>query len=96
MASRFEQYLQRKRVEYGTKFDASDLDSKFVSAFNSGYRIKVDFVGLDDAGNDTYGHSVKTGTVGVTTGWRPVFLLMLRKTDLGSGWTLTRRDRIIG
>jgi hypothetical protein len=37
----------------------------------------------------------RTGTVGVTTGWRPAFLLMRRRTDHGSSDVLRPDDRII-
>lgn len=32
---------------------------------------------------------VKTGTVGVTSGWKPVFLLMARRNCIGSSTVLT-------
>lgn len=83
--SPFEEYLARKLRHYGTKFDTSDLDKRFIPFYNSGQRIKVDF-----------GHGeVRSGTVGITTGWKPTFLLMLRKNSLGSSWTLGFNDRIV-
>lgn len=92
--SRYDDFCVRKASEYGAKFDASDLAQQFRQYYNSGERIRVDMVGIDKDGQDIYGHTVITGTVGVTTGWKPVFLLIRRSGDLGSGWTLGTRDRI--
>lgn len=76
----FKDYLEQKQREYGTKFDASDLDSRFVRSFETGGRIRVKF----------YGEFVKTGTVGITTGWKPVFLLMLTSRSVGSSHILNK------
>ncbi len=74
------EYLEKKQREYGDRFNARDLDKRFIPAFESGERIRVKF----------YGETVKTGTVGVTTGWKPVFLLMLSRRHHGSRWLLTK------
>lgn len=91
----FEQFIERKRREYGDKFDPSDLAQSFVPYFNSGDRIKVDFLGRDEESKPVYGHTVLTGVVGVTTGYKPVFLLMRTTRSLGSSLVLTPQDRII-
>lgn len=83
--SRYEDFIRRKKQEYGSKFDDSDLDWHFVPFFNTGVKIKVD--------DPAFG--VVTGRVGVTTGWRPVFLLMRRSNAMGSSVTLTKRTKII-
>lgn len=84
----FEEYLARamRRAQAdGKTLDTSCLDKRFIPYYNTGQRIKVDF-----------GHGeVRCGTVGITTGWRPTFLLMLRANSLGSTWTLGFNDRII-
>ena len=80
----YEAYIASKRYEYGTQFDASDLDTRFARYYHTGTRIKVETCGM-----------VLTGTVGATTGWRPCFLLMRTKRSMGSPWTLGSRDRII-
>jgi hypothetical protein len=82
---KFGEFLSRKKEEYGSKFDSSDLSQKFVSSYNSGERVKVKF---------RYGET-KTGTVGVTTGWKPVFLLMLTSRSRGSSHTLSDKDEIV-
>lgn len=83
--TKYDEFLARARRRHGDRFSESGLDPRFVRYFNSGERIRVDFGdGL-----------VKTGTVGVTTGWQPCFLLMLRRDSDGSSWTLGRRDTIL-
>ena len=83
--SRYEEYILRKKQEYGKKFSTAHLAKKFIPYYNSGERIKV---------KSHYGE-VKSGTVGVTTGWKPVFLLMLTSRSLGSSHLLTNKDKII-
>lgn len=77
--------IAKKQIAYGKRFDDSDLVHKFIPFYESGQRIEVDF---------GYG-TIKRGTVGMTTGWRPVFLLMLRKDSVGSSWTLSNKDKIV-
>lgn len=81
----FQSYIESKRREYGDKFDASDLARQFVPYFESGQRVKVDL------GND----EILTGTIGVTTGWRPCFLLMRTSRSIGSTWTLGKDDKVV-
>ncbi|MGH7962943.1 MAG: hypothetical protein ACRERD_14120 [Candidatus Binatia bacterium] len=78
----------RKQTEHGDKFDPSDLAEKFISHFESGERIRVEF----DYGSG--GKCVRTGRVSVTTGWKPAFLLIRRRTDRGSSTLLNSDDRI--
>ncbi len=80
----FNDYIERKQREYGKSFDPSDLNKSFIPAFNSGERVTVDF-----------GYEKKRGTIGVTTGWKPVFLLMLTKRSRGSSYTIGKDDKII-
>lgn len=85
--TRFEQFCARKRLQYGERFDASDLQAHFVSAYNQGsdYRIKVVF----PSGETKWGH------VGVTTGWKPTFLLMRNRNSVSSCDTLGTGCRIV-
>jgi len=78
--------LDEKRQKYGNKASVKELAKQFVPYFESGERIKVKF---------SYGEE-KTGTVGITTGWKPIFILMLTKRSTGSSWTLSKKDKIIG
>jgi hypothetical protein len=82
--TRYDDYLTRKRREHGDRFDASALDPRFVPYFNNGQRIKVETLGEE-----------LTGTVGVTTGWRPCFLLMRTTRSMGSPYTLGPSDTIL-
>lgn len=81
---RYNEYLRRKQKQYGKMFDPSDLNKDFIPYFDSGERIKVDF-----------GNEVKTGTVGVTTGWKPCFLLMRYRTSTGSVYTIGPNDKVV-
>lgn len=83
---KFSQYVLKKLREHGDKFSMADLDMRFVPYFESGERIKV---------KPKYG-DVITGTVGVTAGWKPVFLLIRRSNSFGSSDTLGPDDEIIG
>lgn len=76
----------RTRKDKYANFDESALAPEFIPYFNSQERIKVQF---------EYGE-IKTGTVGITTGWKPCFLLMLTKRSIGSSWGLSSKDTIIG
>lgn len=80
----YEDYLNRKRAEHGERFDPSDLAEQFIPYFISRERIRVE--GLAD--------EPLTGTVGVTTGHKPAFLLMRRSSDHGSMWLLSDEHRI--
>jgi len=84
MTTKFELYIQRKVKECGPKFDQSDLSKQFIPHYNSGRRIEVNTAG-----------EIKRGTIGVTTGWRPCFLLMLRSNSTGSSYTLSDKDVIL-
>jgi len=80
----YQEYIARKKREFGNKFDDSELNPEFIPFFESGERIEVDF-----------GYEVKRGTIGVTTGWRPCFLLMLTRRSRGSSYTIGKNDKIL-
>lgn len=82
--TKFEDLLVSKREEHGSKFDDSHLAKEFIPFFNSGARIEVEF-----------GGEIKRGTVGVTSGWRPMFLLMLTKRSIGSSYLLDNKCKIL-
>lgn len=81
-----ETYLARKRAG-DPRFDASDLAEGFWPYFTSGERVKV--VNVAD------GSAPRFGTVGITTGWKPAFLLMHRSNAVGSSDLLGPNDRVI-
>ena len=76
--------VYRRQREYGERFSEADLDKRFISFFESGERIRV--FDLDQE---------ITGTVDVTTGWKPAFLLMRRSSDMGSGILLGPKTKIL-
>lgn len=80
----FEAYISRARSYYKEQFDDSELALKFVEYFESQDRICVDW----------YGESVR-GYVGVTTGWRPAFILLLKANSLGGSIILTNETEVI-
>lgn len=78
MTRSYSDLIARKRAEHGPRFDPSDLAPQFVPYFESGARIEV---------RTTYpsGQSwTRRGRVGITTGWKPAFLLMARTNCRGS------------
>jgi hypothetical protein len=81
----FQSYITRKEKEFGDKFDPSDLALHFVKYYESGERIEI---------KTAYGE-VKRGRIGITTGWKPVFLLMSRRNTIGSSETLSRHDKVL-
>lgn len=70
--------------------DRSDLAPAFEPYYESGQRVRVDFVTLD--GTEVY--ETLTGTIGKTTGWKPAYVLMRTSRSLGSPYLLSARDRI--
>ncbi len=86
----YESYIQRGKAQYGEKFSDSALVPQFISAYNSQHRITVKF----RSSNTGKVIDVRRGTVGITTGWIPCFLLMGRVSDHGSSYTLNAQDEI--
>jgi hypothetical protein len=82
---RFVDLIAKGKEKYGKHFDDRDLVRKFIPFYESGQRIEVDF---------GYG-TIKRGTVGVTTGWIPEFILLLRRDSFGSSYTLSNKDKIV-
>ena len=88
--TKYEGLVARKKKEYPggkgkTKFSTVSLAEQFIPAFNSGKRIRVRF----STGE------VLSGTVGMTGGWKPSFLLMLTSRSIGSSWLLGKKDKIV-
>ena len=81
----YREYLDRKHAEHGDRFDTSELSLQFVPYFENRQRIKI---------KNRWGE-VLTGTVGVTTGWKPSFLLMRRKNQTGSSILLSDLDILL-
>ena len=80
----FTDLVNRRTAQYGDKFDVSDLDKRFIAYYQNGQRIKVETCGM-----------IMTGTVGVTTGWKPAFLLMRTSRSIGSSWILGTESKLL-
>jgi hypothetical protein len=87
--SRYIDFLARKNAEYGSKFDASDLAPQFVHYYNTGERIEVT---RTYSSGETF---TRRGRVGITTGWRPAFLLVSRRGAFGSSDVLDTKDVVV-
>jgi len=81
----FQDYLKRKQREYGKKFNTDKLAKQFIPYYESGERLKIKF-----ASGDT-----KQGTIEITTGWNPFFILVLTKDSISSPWLLGKTDKIL-
>jgi hypothetical protein len=68
------------------------LASHFAPYLHKDVRLKVRTIYTDGEVSEEF---VRTGTVGMTGGWAPVFLLMHRSNAHGSWDTLGERDEII-
>jgi hypothetical protein len=92
MSEKFTDYVKRKEYQCkreGHTFDASNLNPEFIPYWETGQRVEV-------MGPIWNGHSeTMRGYIGITTGWKPVFLLMRRVGDYGSSWTIGKDDKVI-
>ncbi len=84
MNRNYKEYVNNKLKQYGNKFDTSDLNGEFIPYFENGERITVEF----NSGE------IKRGSIGVSSGSKPVFLLMLTKRSVGSSYIITKKDKI--
>jgi len=82
--------LEYKKQSYGKKFSEKGLNREFIPYFENGARIEVSF---RNSSNKEY--ETKRGTVGITTGWKPCFLLMLTTRSHGSSYTIGKNDKVL-
>ena len=80
----YQDMLERRQHEHGAKFDPADLAPQFIRFYESGQRIEV----------KTPWGDLERGYVGVTTGWKPAFLLVHRRSDSGSSTLLSHEYEI--
>jgi hypothetical protein len=78
------------RRQWGDKFDPSALLE--APAMHRWYESQ-ERVTIDIWGN---GVAIERGRVSTTAGWKPAFLLMLRKNSTGSPWLLDSRSKVVG
>ena len=80
----WEQWLTRKRVEHGDKFVPPTNAELLAPYLHTGQRVEVVM-------HDT----VQRGFIGITTGWKPIFILLRTKRSTGSWMTLGGNVRIV-
>jgi hypothetical protein len=80
----YKETVTRKQREHGEKFSTEALNPDFIPYYENQKRVEVDF-----------GYEKKRGTIGITTGWKPCFLLMLTKRSLGSSYTIGKADKVV-
>jgi hypothetical protein len=88
--NRFEEYCDRKRAEYGEKFSDASLAPQFIAAFNAGDTVRIAVPNRSDSPRPR-----TWGFVGVTTGWKPAFLLMRKRGQHGSSYILDNDTPIL-
>lgn len=69
--------------------DNSDLNPAFHRYYRKDIRIEVAFRSPDGSEYER-----KRGTIGKTTGWKPVYLLMLTRRSSGSSHTIGKHDTV--
>lgn len=86
--TRYEETLLRKRSQFGDKFDCSELAAvspAIREAYNSRHRTRIQFPD----------NSTADGYVGITTGWRPAFILLYNKRSISSAIVLGPDDHVV-
>ena len=72
--------------------DNSDLDKRFTPYYESGQRVEViwkeGFEDFSGYGCRTKGHKARF-RVGKSTGWKPIYLMILSKRSLGGAAILS-------
>ena len=86
----YTEYLRIKSKEYGVKFDNTSLNKNFIFYYENQQRIELSFKTKE--GKE---YEIKRGKIGITTGWKPCFLLMLTTRSRGSSYTIGLKDTVI-
>jgi len=86
MTNKYQEYIERKQKEYGAKFNSCDLAPQFIRYYENRQRVIV---------KTHYGETIR-GYVGITTGWKPCFILLKNVRSIGSSETLSDKDEIVG
>lgn len=85
----FPEFYLRKQKEWGPKFDPSDLlavAGSIRNAYETERRIRL---------SRDNGVTYADGYVGVTTGWRPCFILVYNRRSMGGSYVINGDDRIV-
>ncbi len=79
--------VEQLRARHRDKdFKPPDVPAWVVRAYDQRQRVKVRF----------YGTEIKSGTIGMSTGWQPVALLILTSRSMGSSWIIDQRTELLG
>lgn len=78
-----EELVAIKRAQIGEKFDSSDLQPEFARYYFSKERIKVK-LWSKVSGSEECQFEFVTGMVGITTGWKPSFMLLRSSRSISS------------
>ena len=89
MSTRYEDMVERFTKKHGDKFSEQDLDQRFRPFYDSQQRIQVQYV-------KTINDPKHYGTVGISSGWKPTFILMNNVRARSSSVTLNRNIDITG
>lgn len=88
MRETIEQFKIRKAEECrrkGKTADFTDIDmahGSIIEAYESGYRVRLNYP--EDSGE------VRDGYIGITTGWKPAFILLWNRRSMGG--SIVSRD----
>lgn len=91
MSRALDDALDRARRRNGDRFDSSDLDAVDPRIREAYGLRRVEITRTYDNG-ETW---TRRGLVGMTTGWRPAFILMARVDSIGSSDVLDARDKLV-
>lgn len=89
-----EQLVAIKRAQIGVEFDPSSLQQEFARYYFSKERIKIKFW-TKIPGSEECQFEFMTGTVGITTGWKPSFILLRTSRSISSNIILSDDAQII-
>lgn len=78
-----EQLVAIKRAQIGVEFDPSSLQQEFARYYFSKERIKIR-LWTKIPGSEECQFEFMTGTVGITMGWKPSFILLRTSRSISS------------
>lgn len=87
MSTHYEDMVERFTKRHGDKFSEENLDQRFRPFYDSQQRIQVQYIGSEQK---------HYGTVGITSGWKPMFILMNNARARSSSVTLDSNVHLTG
>lgn len=85
----YDDAIARGKARHGDKWSDAELLPAFRRWYGTGERVKVRYTYRDGSTEDT------TGTIGMTTGWRPAFLLIRTSRSIGSSYVIGQNDKVV-